>query len=494
MLQRLGIDEPRIVDFEAAELVLSRALRGGNSNSRAEVGLRIAGVMLRGERDEIGKIEERRLEFAYARVLARENSNRAEKFGLSGVDYARTLLVDVSLQSEAETALQMDVIDRRDHYSWLNSDLQETEWAKADVSPSEFQHFNEDALTSIASGRFEELPPYLREGVEIMLMKGMSGRDESYERDLHLWNAEIFSPQTILPETLYEGSLSIEDATRFNDYDEDLRFGQRSGDNVLTPREIEGLAERIAVARNADLYRDHSGALFDDRPGRNPFVVPEGAEDRGKSAVQAAGNGFKRNRIEKAARVALEFQFERGISLDRSAFQRMERAAARVISTPNAQNMSDLDMAKALIVDSSIQKIASEATDPIRQMQSGRKTASEQILYDLLGRDTVPVFTRLEAERDETASVAAGRFERLTDARGMGSIVRQAIYRSGRDVDGEVGLKLEKLDRAIRIGSAQEQGWIDMKADKAAGAAKLKGLSQGPSFDAPAFVRPGIER
>ena len=73
-------------------------------------------------------------------------------------------------------------------------------------------------------------------------------------------------------------------------------------------------------------------------------------------------------------------------------------------------------------------------------------------------------------------------------------VTNKSGYRSGRDVDGEVGLKLEKLDRSIRIGSTQEQGWIDMKADKAAGAAKLKGLSQGPSVDAPVFVRPGIER
>src|SRR3546814_17262155 len=75
-------------------------------------------------------------------------------------------------------------------------------------------------------------------------------------------------------------------------------------------------------------------------------------------------DGFKRNRAEKAIRVALEFQQERGVPLDRPAFERMERAAARMIRMPDVGELTDLELAKILIVDSSIQKIAGDALKP----------------------------------------------------------------------------------------------------------------------------------
>src|SRR3546814_16387725 len=104
------------------------------------------------------------------------------------------------------------------------------------------------------------------------------------------------------------------------------------------------------------------------------------------------------------------------------------------------------------------------------------------MLHDMLGRGTVPVFTRLDAERDDTSAVAYGRFQDLTDNRGIGSMVRQAIYRSGQDVGGATGAQLDRIERSVRIGSAQELGWIDRKADKSAGASQLPGLSHGPEI------------
>src|SRR3546814_10135346 len=103
------------------------------------------------------------------------------------------------------------------------------------------------------------------------------------------------------------------------------------------------------------------------------------------------------------------------------------------------------------------------------------------MLHDMLGRGTVPVFTRLDAERDDTSAVAYGRFQDLTDNRGIGSMVRQAIYRSGQDVGGATGAQLDRIERSVRIWSAQELGWIDPKADKSAGASQLQGMSQGPA-------------
>src|SRR3546814_19334108 len=86
-----------------------------------------------------------------------------------------------------------------------------------------------------------------------------------------------------------------------------------------------------------------------------------------------------------------------------------------------------------------------------------------------------------DLERDDTSAVAYGRFQDLTDNRGIGSMVRQAIYRSGQDVGGAPGAKLDRIERSVRIGSAQELGWIDRQADKTAGARQVQGLSPGPA-------------
>src|SRR3546814_3842879 len=108
-------------------------------------------------------------------------------------------------------------------------------------------------------------------------------------------------------------------------------------------------------------------------------------------------------------------------------------------------------------------------------------SASQQMLHDMLGRGTVPVFTRLDSERDDTSAVAYGRFQDLTDNRGIGSMVRQAIYRSGQDVGGATGAQLDRIERSVRIGSAQELGWIDRDRKSTSGARQVQGLSPGPA-------------
>src|SRR3546814_16621806 len=91
------------------------------------------------------------LELAFARVLAREGSDLADPMELSALDYARTILVDVSIQREAEAELQiMDILDRRDQYSWLSSEHQGKPWHSAEIAPSEFLNFAADELAVVA--------------------------------------------------------------------------------------------------------------------------------------------------------------------------------------------------------------------------------------------------------------------------------------------------------------------------------------------------------
>src|SRR3546814_7278004 len=86
---------------------------------------------------------------------------------------------------EAEAALQiMDILDRRDQYSWLSSEHQGKPWHSAEIAPSEFLNFAADELAVVASGRYSDLTPYHREGLEAMLIHGMSRRDDMFDQDL----------------------------------------------------------------------------------------------------------------------------------------------------------------------------------------------------------------------------------------------------------------------------------------------------------------------
>lgn len=492
MASRLHIAEPSIDDLEASEDTLRQALTSDPVETRAAAGLKIAADWIQDREGSLDVMEERRLELAYARVLARDGSDGPDPMELGAIDYARTLLVDVSLQKEGEVALQMiNIFDRRDHYNWLNTEHEGKPWHRAEISPSDFMNYTSADLAGIASGRFEELPSYHREGVEVFLIKGMSRRDDVFDAELYALHP-------------HRKALDASPTVKVGDLDQLDRNARKAEADLygVHPKlggiaclEIEGVAERLTVARHADLYRDHSMSLYDARPGKNPFVVSDTVAERGQKAVQSAGEGFKRNRVEKAARVALEFQQLRGVPLDRAAFKRMESAAGRLIRMPDVGELSDLEAAKALIVDASIQKTASETLNPKADISwASPKSASQQILDDMLGRGTAPIFTKLAVERQDTEAVAAGRFADLTDDRGIGSMVRQAIYRSGRDVPNDTGRQLDRLDREIRIGASQDLGWIERKADKSVGANQLKSLSHGPT---PLTIVPkavGIER
>src|SRR3546814_8117922 len=68
---------------------------------------------------------------------------------------------------------------------------------------------------------------------------------------------------------------------------EAARSGIHPNEGGLIGREIEGIADRLSVARHADLHRDHSVSLYDARPGRNPFAITQDIAERGKNAVRA---------------------------------------------------------------------------------------------------------------------------------------------------------------------------------------------------------------
>src|SRR3546814_13159932 len=71
----------------------------------------------------------------------------------------------------------LDILDRRDQYSWLSSEHQGKPWHSAEIAPSEFLNFAADELAVVASGRYSDLTPYHREGLEAMLIHGMRSEE-----------------------------------------------------------------------------------------------------------------------------------------------------------------------------------------------------------------------------------------------------------------------------------------------------------------------------
>src|SRR3546814_14805961 len=104
-----------------------------------------------------------------------------------------------------------------------------------------------------------------------------------------------------------------------------------------------------------------------------------------------------------------------------------------MIRMPDVGELTDLELAKILIVDSSIQKIAGDVLKPGASMpRAVDSSASQQMLHDMLGRGTVPVFTRLDSERDDTSAVAYGRLQDPTDNLGIGWIETATCRAAGR--------------------------------------------------------------
>ncbi|QAY80360.1 hypothetical protein [Sphingosinicella sp. BN140058] len=481
MSTRFQIAEPDEGQRRAAQDILVGYRLGDPPSSRLEAGLRIAIEWTRRDGFEIDAGEEQRMEFAVARILARQGAPKVEAVDLGSVDHARLLLVDASLQREAEIAMQLDLLDRQDTYSWTHPDVTRIPWVKAESSPTDFMNFADADLFAISEGEFEQISRGQRENVEIMLLRGVNARDDEFERELHQIGAELYRGAAAIRAQDFGASA---DVSRLQANAEALdleRFSALPAPGGLSAKDMGGVVDRVAMAKLADKHSETSQNLYDARPGRNPFRLSAETLRFAEVTVSKVADGVVTNRTERAARIALEFQKEHGLSIDRAALVRLEGAVARAAADSHRPTWSDLDLAKRLVVDTSMQKAAAEKLAPRSPLgiQKG-PSASEKSLELMLGRGNYPVFTRLPYERADTLAVSKGQFQDLTDDRGIGSMVRTALHRSGRDLTGAIGQQFARLEATIKVKQDRDGGWLDRKAGVHRGAEQVRSLSKGP--------------
>ncbi len=434
-------DEDREVAYEAMTRDASRQ----DPETQLDGGLRIAGNWT-AKNHSLNMVEERRLELAYARIVAREREGETDPVILSSKDYGRMLLVDASLQREAEEGLKLDLLDRQDRFSWVNPEMNDVPWVRADTSPTVINDFAEDDLKALASGSFEDISRAQRGNVEIMLLRAASPRSPDLEAEL-------------------EAAAQREDSLMF--------LGAKKGQRGLTPEEFGGVVDRLAMIAPGQR------PAYDARPQYNPFSLDERKSGLETATVNAVVSGRVKNPLERATRVALEFQQERGIRVTAEAKQHMEGAVARFVSS-GERGVTSLEVAKALIVDTAMQRTAREKLES--REPSERQSASAKILDDIVGKGGYPIFTKLEAEKRDTMAVAQGRFSDLTDERGIGSSVYLAIHRSGRDVRGNTGEQLDRLLKANPVGKEPDKSWVKSgPKNRDAAREALKKLARGPA-------------
>jgi hypothetical protein len=513
MPQRLQAIEPSSAQLDLAKDITAD-LRGDNAGptlgstvglgdaldmgpvpptTRTENGYRVARQWTADQGIELNDQEEQRLVLAYARVEARDGAARDNPGGIgsekvlepvefSSIDYARMMIVDASLQRTAAEALEMDIMDREMALSWINPDLRSKPWFQADISPSDVGGFSEKDMTEIASGDFQNVSHYQRETLELMLLRGGSERNESLDKQLYRTNEKMFLHTDVREYEFTPAAEMKPIVERCQRLDED-RFGVHFNRGGLTTKELGGLVERFELARHHDRWAGK------ERPGPGEAINPRFAvrgEDKEFAAlvVRDVMNGKVKTRLDSAVRTALEYQQERGVPLDRAAFKRMESAVARMSHDDGRRHLSDVDRAKELLIDTSIQAMANEKlTRPILVGARDRVSPSEAIITDIVGKGSVPTFTRAGAERSDTENASSGHFERIGDDRGVASAIRIAFHRGGRELDGEIASRLKALVRENPAGKAQDKHWVEEKANRLDGASKLRGLTRGPETD-----------
>ncbi|AXK43957.1 hypothetical protein [Erythrobacter aureus] len=441
-------------DSKVAYDAMFRELGREDPDNHLEGGLRIASVWSAQNGHSSPMIDERRLELAYARIVAREREGATDPVALSSKDYARMLVVDASLQREAEKALKLDLLDRQERFSWMNPDMNDVPWVRNDTSPTVMNDFAEADLKALASGNFEDMSKNQRSNVELMLLRGASPRSPEFEAEL-------------------DKAAEHEDSLQFIPMRKDVAG--------LTAEEFGGVVDRMAMVAPGQR------PAYDARPQYNPFSIDERRDGLQTATVNAVVGGRVKNPLEQATRIALEFQQERGIPVDAEAKQQMECAVARFVSSGD-RGVSPVDAAKVLIVDTAMQRVARE------KLEAGakdlRKSPSVQILEDVVGKGGYPIFTKLESEKQDTLAVAQGRFSDLTDKRGMGSAVYLAIHRSGRTVRGDTGEQLDRLAKANRVGKEPDKSWVKKSnANRDKARAAIRKLTRGPAVAQPSLFK-----
>lgn len=496
-MTRLNIAEATDSDWNAGRAALSNWKAGKPATSRLENGLHIAFGWSERHGIELGVLEERRLEFAFSRVVAREASLHSEPAILGSVDYARMLLVDAALQREAGAALDLDVLDRAERFNWSTPDMYDVPFVRADTAPTELAEMPEAVLAALREGHFEDIPGDRRQDLELMLLRGGSPREDDFERELHHVEALLLRGEWAVARAEFGPNSDPLDLARKTDANDLERFGAHERSGGLTRAELGGVVDRLAQAREAETSREGSKALYDPRPGHNPFAPDLTKDGLQYATLTAVKNGRVANQLERSVRIAMEFQQERGVTLDRPAIRRMESAVMRLVSRRENRALSEEEAVKALIVDSVIQKTAAEKL-AVKPRRSGAEmdapTPSEKILGEMLGRGSYPVFTKLPVEREDTKAVAQGRFHDLTDDRGIGSSIRSAIYRSGRVLNGPVANDLARLAKAHTVSDHRSPGWIEHSDETMRARGNARSTAKGPKADAPLFQKPGMSR
>ena len=491
---KLHIAESEQVDFDVGSAAVSAWCTNDHPASRMEQGLRIALEWSDREGIVTGPEEQHRFAMAYARMHAREASLQAEPAVLGSVDYARGLLVDVSLQREAGKALDLDPMDRAERYSWSDSAMYEIPYVRADNAPDMMLKIAERDLAAIRDGTFSELSSGQRQNVELMLLRGVSPREAEFDRELHHVNAILMRGGWAVTRAEFSDDKDVGELARNADVMDQERFGPHSRTGGLSRHELGGLVDRLGQSMLSSRLREGSRNLYDPRPGKNPFIPDESKEGLQYATLTAVKNGRVGNQLERSVRAAMAYQQEQGIVLDRPAVRRMESAVMRLVSRREDRALTEEKAVKVLLVDTAIQKTAAEKLSVSAQRSNASEalSPSEGMLEELVGRGSYPVFTKLPVEKLDTKAVAQGRFHDLSDERGIGSAVQTAMFRSGRVLEGDIAKDIDRLLKAHPVSKERTPGWIESRDEPAKG--KGAEWGKGASVPGPLFKDRGRSR
>lgn len=451
--------EPTAEHWEAAAETMAHLASGADPIDRMEAGLRLA-MEIGTDPKGVPEIEARRFEMAFAHAIARNHEMDEGGPALASTDWARSFLVDASIQREAEATLGSKPAARASRHRWGASETKDEHWAVIGVPPTLFANATEDELKVMASGRMHELTGDRATQIEIAVMSAMAPGSPRLEHDLQI--------MTI-------GAVAATDMRAMVEAADRSAFGPQSlGSDNLT---MAGIADRMDLARRAAEvgHRDARG-LFDPTPGRNPFVTDFEQERRAERAVMGL-DPTPFGRVVNTAAHSLNALS--GFDVDMDGTHRLKMAAARLLTTgPNPFGDEKGDI-RSLMADVLLQRAAEEKL-------SGRDRGSAALLEEMISgnresRESVR-FTTLPSERSETEAVAKGRFAEVGDSRGIASGLRNATWRASIVGSAEI-------DRTIR----QEMAAL-RPTGKAVSVAKGRVIPESPAVAMAIAARGGASR
>lgn len=357
------------------------------------------------------EVEERRYEMAFAHALARNDRDGAEAPALSSLDWARTLIVDASIQREAEVTLRSDPRVAASRHRWGASEVSSEPWAQAGVPPTLFLNATREDLTSIASGAVYDMRGETAAQFEISVIAAMTTGSPHLEHRLERAALVVGENASLKGRALIEA------------LDEQVYGPLHAGPDH---RDMGALADRMILARRAAEvgHRDARG-LFDPTPGRNPFIVTDEALRRSERAVMGLEPGQFGRTVTLANNSLAAIA---GWDQDIEGSHRLKMAAARLLTTgPNPLGDQKADV-RVLMADVYLQRAAEDRI-------TGRDSGAARLLETIVSgnpdsRESIR-FTTLASEREETRAVADGRFHDVGDARGIASGLRNATWRAG---------------------------------------------------------------